>query len=134
MKKVVYILFTIVSLSVNGQQVTDKLNDLSTPKGAWQHLLYSLKLGNSDSVKAVVTVNGFKSLIKYISPSSNSPNPFVATFQVWGNMWSNLELEWGEIKENKVNLKAESEDKSFLFTFLRIDTEWKMEYWNNELE
>ena len=55
---------------MTNQQIADydEINDLSTPVKSWQELLFNLITGNSDSVKAVVTANGFESLIKYISP------------------------------------------------------------------
>lgn len=131
MRKVVFMLFTALCLSANCQQMAnyDKINDLSTPEKSWQELLHNLKIGNSDSVKAVVTINGFESLIKYISPFSRS-DPFAGTFQTWGNMWSNCELEWGEIKGNNVDLKTGQESSRHLFIFLKIGTEWKMESWD----
>ena len=121
MRKVLFVLFTTFCLSANCQQVasTDEINNLSSPEESWQELLHNLKIGLSDSVKAVVTVNGFESLIKYVSPSNGS-NPFIATFQTWGDIWSNLELEWKETKGNKIELNTGPDSKGPIFTFLKI--------------
>lgn len=130
MRKVVFMLFTGLCLSANCQQMANpnKINDLLTPEKSWQEILHNLKIGNSDSVKTVVTVNGFQSLIKYISPSFED-DPFTSTFQSWAKMWSNRELEWGEIKGNKVELKTGQKSSIHVFTFLKIGTEWKLESW-----
>ncbi|PCJ29379.1 MAG: hypothetical protein COA99_19505 [Moraxellaceae bacterium] len=131
MSKVVFMLFTALCLLASCQQTANNVetDDLSTPEKSWSALLHNLKIGNADNVKAVVTQNGFESLIKYISPN-NDAEPFSITFQTWANEWSNLELEWSEIEGDKVTLKTGPESKDHLFTFLKIGADWKMEFWN----
>jgi len=131
MRNLALIFLITLSVSANSQKSENysDLNQLSTPEESWLELLRNLKIGSSDSIKAVVTENGFECLIKYISPYNES-DPFTVSFRNWGNMWSNWDTEWGEIKDNRVKLKVGQESKDHVFTFLKIGTEWKMEYWD----
>ena len=128
MKHFFVVAFLFICLVFHSESNGQDCRIAYTTEQAWLSLVDALKSGNTEDVKSQCTVQGFASLISYISPNKEE-EPFASVFRTWGQLWTNMKFSTELYRNGIAFCVARSETARLYFQFMWTQCGWKFHSW-----